>query len=96
MYRTAESLYRTPDTNITMYANYTGILKKNLNKLSAQKVFNKGKTCLFPACLTENQDWPLLVLVHPLPTSSTVSAGTRYTVFIKWMGSGSVSPGFSI
>lgn len=70
--------------------------KFKINKLSAQKVFNKGETCLFPTCLTENQDWPLLVLGHPLPTSSTVSAGTRYTVFIQRMGSGTVSPGFSI
>ena len=31
MYR-IESLYRTPETNITLYGNYTGIKIKNLKK----------------------------------------------------------------
>ena len=28
MYRTAESLYCTPETSITLYVNYTGIFNK--------------------------------------------------------------------
>ena len=32
MYRTAESLYCTPETNISLNVNYTGIKMKNLIK----------------------------------------------------------------
>ena len=34
-YRIVESLYNTPETNITLYVNYTGIENKNnkINKL---------------------------------------------------------------
>ena len=32
MSRSTESLYRTPETNITLYINYTGIKIKNLIK----------------------------------------------------------------
>ena len=31
-YRTVESLYRTPGTNITVYVKYTGIKMENLKK----------------------------------------------------------------
>ena len=32
-YRVAELLYCTPETNITLYVNYTGMKIKKLNKI---------------------------------------------------------------
>ena len=37
MYRIVESLDHTPETNIALYATYTGILKNNLKKIFARK-----------------------------------------------------------
>ena len=45
MYGSADSLYRTPETNTTRYVNYSGIRKKKIKNLLVEECWFPNTIC---------------------------------------------------